>query len=161
VSDRKSTQWGSVQSRIRSQPALSPDGKWIAYQSTETGKNEIFVQPFPDGGSRYMVPSDQNNHHPIWSADGRDLFYIPRIGVSYALGVRTGPRFTFATPAAIDRGGRIEGPPVANRNHDITPDGRIIGVIPGGASAASLSSPSDIRVILNWFDDLNARVPAR
>jgi serine/threonine-protein kinase len=105
VSDRKSTQWGSVQSRIRSQPALSPDGKWIAYQSTETGKNEIFVQPFPDGGSRYMVPSDQNNHHPIWSADGRDLFYIPRIGVSYALGVRTGPRFTFATPAAIDRGG--------------------------------------------------------
>jgi eukaryotic-like serine/threonine-protein kinase len=132
---------GNVASATRQQPALSPDGRGIAYQSTETGENEIFVQPFPEGGSKYMVPSEQNNHHPVWSADGRELYYIPRMGVSYAIGVRTTPRVAFGAPTPINRGGRSEGPPAAHRNHDIAPDGRFIGIVPGGTTPLSLVFP--------------------
>ncbi len=59
------------------QSVFSPDGRWLAYQSTETGEDEIFVQPFPPTGAKYQLPNVLDNHHPLWSPDGRELFYVP------------------------------------------------------------------------------------
>ena len=161
VTDGKSTPWGGVQSTTVPQAVISRDGRWVAYQSSETGSNEIFVQPFPGGGAKYMVPREQDNHHPAWSADGRELYYIPRFGVSYVIPVRTEPRFSFGTPTAIDRGGRSEGPAIAHRNHDVLPDGRIVGVVPGGSATGRAPVPTHIQVVLNWFEDLKQRVPTK
>jgi WD40-like Beta Propeller Repeat len=55
-------------------PAFSPDGKWLAYQSDESGRDEVYVQPFPAGGSKTLVSVDGGTE-PVWSGNGRELFY--------------------------------------------------------------------------------------
>ena len=74
---------------------FSPDGRWIAYQSTETGEDEIFVQPFPLTGAKYQLPHTLDNHHPAWSADGKELFFIPGPGRFESVPITTQPRFDF------------------------------------------------------------------
>src|SRR4029077_11465276 len=57
------------------QPRFSPDGRWLAYLSDETGRNEVYVQPFPGSGHRVRT-STAGGEEPIWSRDGRELFYF-------------------------------------------------------------------------------------
>ena len=57
-----------------SAPMISPDGRWLAYQSNESGRYEVYVQPFPDGGQRIQVWTDQGVY-PRWSPRGRELFF--------------------------------------------------------------------------------------
>ena len=56
---------------------FSPDGRFIAYQSSESGRNEIYVRPFPGPGARHLISTDSGKG-PVWSADGTELFYLPR-----------------------------------------------------------------------------------
>jgi len=55
---------------------FSPDGKWIAYSGIASGTAEVFVRPFPLSGARFQLPIALDNHHPVWTADGRELLYI-------------------------------------------------------------------------------------
>ena len=133
--------------------ALSPDGKWIAYMSDESGTMEIYVQPFPDGGSRVTV-SNSGGIHPAWSPDGRRLYYMSGT-VMYAVDVTTDPGFERGTPDALFDREYFVG---ANRQFDVGPDGErflMIETDQGGAAAASR-----INVILNWFEELKERVPS-
>ena len=57
------------------EPQLSPDGRWLAYASTETGRNEVYVQPFPPTGKRWQV-SSRGGRQPWWRADGKELFFV-------------------------------------------------------------------------------------
>ena len=57
------------------EPQLSPDGRWLAYASTETGRNEVYVQPFPPTGARWQV-SSAGGRQPLWRADGKELFFV-------------------------------------------------------------------------------------
>jgi serine/threonine-protein kinase len=152
--------WGQVESRVQAEAVFSPDGRWVAYQSDESGLPEVYIRPATGRGPKYMVPPELQNHHPLWSHDGGELFYIPRQGAQYAIPVTTAPRFSFGRPTMVDRAGRIEGPALNRRNHDLLPDGRFVGVVQSGdrTNVAAVFSQR-IHMVLNWFEELKQRVP--
>ena len=80
------------------EPQISPDSRWIAYASTETGRNEIYVQPFPPTGKRWPV-SSRGGRQPMWRADGKELFFLADDAKFYVVDVRDKPdEFDFGTP---------------------------------------------------------------
>src|SRR5262245_25395480 len=82
--------------------ALSPDGRWLAYASDETGHFEVYVQSFPDGGGKRQVSTDGGNY-PRWRRDGGELFYYARDGKLMAAQVRSGKSFEMnATVSLFD-----------------------------------------------------------
>jgi Tol biopolymer transport system component len=140
-----------------SQSIFSPDGKWIAYQSTETGRSGVFVQPFPLTGARFQLPGSGENHHPAWSADGSELFYFPGIGQFESIRVTTKPRFTFGAPEAL-MDVPMNAAPAGRRQYAVLPDGSgFLGAAAGGAAAGPESN--SIRIVQNWFDELERLVP--
>ena len=142
---------------------ISPDGAWLAYESDESGRSEIYVRPFPDVGSgRSPVVSTGGGQRPLWGPQGRELFYQTPAGIM-GVTVDTTNGFTASAPTLIVAGSFF-GPPGAfrARTYDIAPDGQRFVVMkdasPDGASNAESSSP-EIHVVLNWFSELSERVP--
>ena len=141
------------------EPSVSPDGRWLAYTSTEDGY-EVFVAAFPDTSSPRPITVD-GGRAPKWSRDGRELLYKWG-GVMYAVpfdttrGVPTGkPRVLF------DARGYVlsapHGSSVLGVDDDLAPDGRFLMVKPGPEEQA----PKALHVVLNWVDELKRRVPTR
>ncbi len=121
--------------------AFSPDGRWIAYFSNESGRFEVYVQPFPGPGGRWQV-SGAGGETPKWRSDGRELYYVAPGGRLMAVEVKTGesfeagpPRFLFQTKLR-----RLPGP-----QYDPSPDGQRFLV---NLSEEDRSLPAT--VVLNW-----------
>src|SRR5207244_3492153 len=96
MNDRRTAAFGDVRSAISPEAAFSPDGRWIAYQSRETtapGGTQVFVQPFPGTGAKYLVP--QTGGHPYWFGKGGDLILNSTATQSFAIAVTTTPRVGF------------------------------------------------------------------
>jgi serine/threonine-protein kinase len=125
---------------------FSPDGKWVAYESNEGGRNEIFVVPYPGPGGKSQVSSDVGTQ-PRWNRNGRELFF--RSGAKMmAVDVETGALFRAGTPRLLFE--------KAAPDYDVAPDGkRFLMVKP----VPLTSEATELHVILNWFDDLRRRVP--
>jgi Tol biopolymer transport system component len=144
--------------------ALSPDGKWLAYTANETGlagDNNIFVQPFPPTGTKYQISKKgENGHLPLWSRDGKELFYVPQIGQFVVVSVTTTPVVSFSDPVAVPRRFQVASP-TTPRPFDITPDGKIVAVVPVGTTQTNTAETPDIQVVLNWFEELRQRAPAK
>ena len=144
-------------------PRFSPDGRWVAYSAGQLGggTGPLFVQPFPPTGATYQI-SKTVGLHPTWSPDGKELFYSPGVGQFVAVSVTTRPTFTFGNPVPMPRG-FIDRGPLFERPIDITLDGKqFVGVVLAGQSAAvGASAAPQIRVVLNWFEELKARVPTK
>ncbi len=166
--DRKITQFAGVHSTNSPTGAVfSPDGKWIAYTSTEGAKTTVFVQPFPPTGAKYelLARGADGPHEVTWSADGKELFYNPRAGGFEAVTVVKQPTFAFSNPTPVPRSFTL-GPAITRRAYDTTPDGKFIGVAAAGTAASvgvagtPLSVTTQrINVVLNWFEELKQRVP--
>ena len=159
LQDRKAMPFDDVRgSALPTDAMFSPDGRWVAYQTGDAvgGEGTTFVQPFPPNGTKYQIVA--GGGRPMWSRDGRELFYIPGPGRFMAVTVRTQPTFTFTPPAPVPRG-FVVAVPAASRPFDITPDGRILGV--GAAGQSPVASRAEIHVVLNWFTELQQRVPTR
>jgi len=142
-------------------PAFSPDGRWLAYQSNETGQRQIFVQPFPATGAKYPVVS---GGQPFWSNDGSELFYNPGPLLIGVVRINTRPTFSFGEPSVFSTAGLQSKNPAGNpRVWDIAPDHkRLIGVTDATETATSSDAATlQINVVLNWFTDLRARVPVK
>jgi serine/threonine-protein kinase len=117
-----------------SAPALSPDGRWLAYQSSEPGRAEVYVRPFPGPGPRVPV-SLNGGTEPCWSRDGRELFY--REGdAMMAASVRTQQAFEVTERRRLFSGAFLPGG--AFREYDVTPDGRRFVMVRGGANTTVL-----------------------
>ena len=162
VRDGRATPFGAVHSSNPTNAVFSPDGHWVAYASTERGRTTIYVQPFPATGTRYplFVKGSDNPHHPRWSPDGKELFYDPRVTAFESVVVTPQPAFTFGNAVATPR--LFQGAPVTSRTpYDITPDGRFLGLVTAGHMEWVRGSVDQVQVVLNWFEDLKARVPAR
>jgi Tol biopolymer transport system component len=99
---------------------FSPDGKWIAYTSVETGRFEVFVQPFPKTGAKYQI-TRQGGGHALWSPDGRELFFDQDHQL-FAVSIQTTGKFSSGTPVALPIRGFIQGD--ARRQYDLMPDGK-------------------------------------
>jgi Tol biopolymer transport system component len=83
-----------------SRPSFSPDGRWFAYESDESGRSEIYVRQFPGPGGRWQV-STAGGSEPVWSADGREIFYLDAGEKLLAVAVRTADAFTAALPETL------------------------------------------------------------
>lgn len=164
LEDRKAALFGGVKtSTIPANAMFSPDGRWVAYQVGQPGVTEgsLYVQPFPADGTKHLIA--QQGGRPLWSLDGKELFYVPAPGRFVVVAVKTTPIFTFTTAVDVPRG---FGPstPTEPRTFDIVPDGRIVGVVPAGrvqGAAAAQSQVQQIHVVLNWFEELKSKVAAK
>ena len=83
-------------------PQISPDGRWMAYMSNESGQNEIYVRPFPEVNKGRWQVSTGSGNSPLWSPNGRELFYLSSDSVM-AVAVQTEPTFSLGTPKALFR----------------------------------------------------------
>ena len=132
-------------------PRFSPDGKWLAYVSDEAGRNDVYVQPFPGPGAKWLVSTDGGTD-PVWSRNGRELFYRQgdqMMAVTVTAG--TNAQFPASHPQRLfemrfDAGDN--GP-----NYDVSPDGRWF-VIPRSNQALVAE---ELHVVLNWFNEVSAR----
>ncbi len=123
------------------QARFSPDGRWFAYVSDESGKREVYVQPFPTTGSKWQV-SARGGTTPSWRRDGKEIFYVAPDFMRKAVPIRIGA--TFEPDAAIDL---FQTP--NSWGSDVTSDGqRFLVNIPAGDNP-----PSPINVVLNWTAD--------
>jgi serine/threonine-protein kinase len=137
-------------------PALSRDGRWLAYASNESGTNEVYVRPFPNtSGGRWQV-SNGGGYEPRWSADGRELFFLDaglrlvaadvRAGAAFAVG---GLRPLFSTASYFNEN--------FHQSFAIAPDGRSFYFMRSARSSQGSRAPQIVRVD-NWFTDLRARL---
>ena len=161
LKDKKPTPFGDVHSATRTGAVFSPDGRWVAYATTERGTTTIYVQPFPaiPGVKYHLLPRGGQPKHPVWSADSKTLFYNPGPGQFESVSVTTLPGFAFGNPEALPRPFPGAGPTV-RRPYDITPDGRFVSAVAAGQSVSGRSAPPQIQVVLNWFEDVKTRLPS-
>jgi serine/threonine-protein kinase len=156
IRDRKPSPFGSVISRgTPTNAAFSPDGRWIAYQSGESGSGEaiLFVQPFPPTGDKFEIA---RGGRAMWSPDGKELFFVPAPGQFRAVSVRTTPTFAVTGAANLPRRFGLA-PPANPRPYDVLPDGRFVAV--DVANEISAARAPQIQVVLNWFEDLKTKAP--
>jgi Tol biopolymer transport system component len=100
LKDKKPTLFAQAPSRLVARAVFSPDGQWLAYQSNEVGKTQVWVQPFPATRERYPVV---DGGQPFWSQDGKELFYRPSSDVISAIRITTRPSFAFSNPMPLNR----------------------------------------------------------
>jgi eukaryotic-like serine/threonine-protein kinase len=133
-------------------PLFSPDGRWLAYISDESGRYEIYVQPYPGPGGKWQI-STEGGREPAWNRNGRELFY--RNGDKMmAVDITTQPGFAPGKPRMLFEG-RYELSPVQLANYDVSPDGQRFLMLKPTEKAA----PTQINVVLNWFEELKQKVP--
>jgi len=141
-------------------PEISPDGRWIAYDSNESGQFEIYVRPYPDTNRGRWQISTGGGRQPLWSRDGRELFYRDFSGAVMGVRVTSTPAFssdavTKVLDASTYPGGGSSG---SARGYDVAGDGRFLMVKLGQRDAGA--SPS-IVIVQNWFEELKRLAPAR
>lgn len=147
---------GSVSPLLRSpanerSPALSPDGHWLALASDESGIDQVYVQAYPGPGPPIRVSAD-GGREPVWSRDGRELFYRHG-GAMMAVPVRTEGSFTAGRPIRLFED-RYATEYKGRSNYDVGPDRRFLMVeVEEGSGRLRLD------VILNWFGELERMVP--
>jgi serine/threonine-protein kinase len=139
---------------IESFPEFSPDSRWLAYQSNESGTFEVYVRPFPGPGGRWQV-STGGGLTPMWSRDGRELLYssLDR-RVMVAPYTAKGDSFTAGTPQVWAEA-RIRAGSVG-RQYDLTPDGKRLAAL---LADSGEKLPTHLTVLLNFFDELRRRAP--
>jgi eukaryotic-like serine/threonine-protein kinase len=133
---------------------FSPDGHWLAYVSNESERFEVYVQPYPGPGGRWQI-STEGGREPVWNPNGRELFYRSGNKVM-AVEIATQPSFSAGKPRMLFEGRYVLGQAITT-NYDVSPDGqRFLMVKPAEQEQAP---PTQINVVLNWFEELKRRVP--
>ena len=138
---------------------ISPDGRWLAYQSDEAGPPQIYVRPFPNVNAGRWQISTTGGSKPVWSRSGRELFYINAAGAALmSVPIEVTTTFAAGNPTKLfDHGGKYYNPP-AGRHYDVSPDGKRFVMIKNVGTEDTTTAPSPtITVVLNWFEELKAR----
>jgi serine/threonine-protein kinase len=138
---------------------LSPDGRWVAYLSDESGRYEVYVRPFPDaGGGKWQITTD-GGQEIAWAPSGKELFYrtgaarerMMVVDIQAQTGFVPGrPRLLFSAPHFSRN---VTGP-----DYGISPDGQRFLMIKAPMPDTA-SSPQQLNVVLNWFDELKRLAP--
>jgi serine/threonine-protein kinase len=133
-------------------PAFSPDGRWIAYTSDESGQYEVYVQSWPLSGGKWQVSTTTGgNEEPVWSKNGRELFY--RNGRRWmAVPISASPTFSFGAPQLLFQGDYVN---VAGLEYGASLDGKRFLVL----QPTDSSPPKELHVVVNWFEELKRLVP--
>jgi serine/threonine-protein kinase len=126
--------------------AFSPDGRWLAYQSEETGRSEVYIQSVAGRGK--LRVSSNGGEWPVWSKDGREVFYMSGEDLVAVSLERREPLRTGRS--------RVLFSGTYGRGFDVAQDGRFLMILAEKAEAP----PSRLNIVLNWFDELKRQVPA-
>jgi eukaryotic-like serine/threonine-protein kinase len=135
--------------------AVSPDGQWLAYESNESGQNEIYVRPFPKVDDGRWQVSTGGGTRPGWARSGRELFYWQGPGKIFSVSVQPGTNFVYG-PAKVVVDGRYLAPQ-NGRPYDVSLDGERFVMIKNAAPISS--SPTELVIVLNWLQELQQKVP--
>jgi serine/threonine-protein kinase len=141
---------------VEDAPQFSPDGRWLAYTSNESGRREIYVQPYPGPGGKWQISTD-GGAEPQWNRNGRELFF--RVGEKMmSVEIITQPGFSAGKPRQLFEGHYLATPPqFARANYDVSPDGqRFLMLKP---LEQNQTTPTQINVVLNWTEELKRLVP--
>ena len=142
---------------IETEASFSPDGRWLAYVSNESGHFESYVRPFPGPGGKWQVSIGGGNY-PKWSRNGKELFYeTPGSRIMVVTYTASGDSFHADKPQLwspsqfTERG-------AGNNNFDLPPDGKRFAVLkaPGTEQTAAVNHVS---FIFNFFDEISRKVP--
>ncbi len=135
-------------------PKLSPDSRFLAYSSNESGRDEIYVRPFPDGAGKWQA-SVNGGTQPRWRSDGRELYYVEG-STLMAVSVSTESAFTLGQPQALFESPGIGGTVSGSGGYDISADGqRFVRAAP--VEGNEESAPPAIRVVENWYEEFRDR----
>ena len=138
------------------QGALSPDGRWLAYQSNENGRFDIYVRPFPDVDGGIWNVSASGGQYPVWSGDGSEIFILAGDSVM-AVPITAGETFIWDNPAFLFRGAFSADDPIY-RSYDVASDGRFLMRKRSAARSGGVTG-TEMVAVFNWFEELKARVP--
>jgi len=136
-----------------SNPALSPDGRWLAYASDESGSSEVYVRPFPDVASARWQVSLNGGAVPVWARNGRELFYLSSRQDMVSVEIHPGSSFSAGEPRVLfsAAGYNLGG---ASGIFDVSPDGRRFLLVRPLTGVAE----TELVLVQNWFEELKARV---
>jgi serine/threonine-protein kinase len=144
---------------VKVDAAFSPDGHWIAYQTSESGTPEVYVRPFPSGGQRQQI-STGGGTRPIWSARRRELFFQAPDNFIMAAGYKQhGDSLSFEKPRRQSVTPMFS--PGAGRIFDVAPDGQHFAVFRAPDTAAEQNTSVHVTFLLNFFDELRRRAPGK
>jgi hypothetical protein len=124
---------------------FSPDGRWVAYSSAETGRHQIYVQPFPSGAGRWQL-STEGGSEPRWRADGRELFFIGPDHRMMAVPITGGASFDHGLPVPLFATRVADFANPYRTSYAVTPDGQRFLV----SGVAENATPPSVTVIVNW-----------
>ena len=136
---------------------ISPDGRWLAYQSNDSGQFQIFVRPFPDVNKGQWQVSTAGGTQPLWARNGQELFYLAPDRTLMSVPVERGTTWTAGTPSKLIDAAVLPGPATA-RNYDVSPDGKRFLMIKTGRRDQT-PAPASIVVVQNWHEELKRLVP--
>jgi serine/threonine-protein kinase len=132
-------------------PAISPDGRWIAYSSDETGRPEVYVRPFPDTKASRRQLSVAGGISPRWSHNGRELFFVDESLNMVSVAVSPGSAFIVGEPQRLFDATLYSVPILS---FDVAPDGRFLMIRPSGAATLR---PDEMILVENAFAELSGK----
>jgi serine/threonine-protein kinase len=149
-------------------PAISPDGRWIAYTSNESGRIEVYVRPFPNVDDGKWLISTRGGESPIWAPDGRELYYDTYPDQMMVVTIETEPAFAAGNPEVLFRSEYVlashSGPDPSP--YDISPDGQRFLMIKEekqaqeGDEVVEIPPVTELIVVDNWDEVLKRLAPA-
>ena len=137
---------------------LSPDGRWLAYVSSQTGRIEVYVEPYPGPGERHLI-STNGGFQPAWGGN-RELFYVQPAAPGsetrtlMSVAIVTAPAFSAGKPVAMFGSADLAMP--WGRSYDVAPDGRRFLLALKGDEPAR---PTEMIFVQNWLEELKRLVP--
>jgi eukaryotic-like serine/threonine-protein kinase len=141
---------------LESAATFSPDGRWLAYVSNESGRNEIYVRPFPGPGEKLQV-SAEGGGEPVWPRNAHELFF--RNGdAMFAVDVKLMPTFSAGPVRRLFEGAYGKGYWGLKPEYDVTPDGQRFVMV---KTVEDTLRSAPINIVVNWFEELQRRVPDR
>ena len=131
-------------------PQISPDGTWLAHNSDESGRLEIYVSPFPGPGGKIAISTDGGTE-PRWSRDGRELFYR-QADRMMVVTITPGSSLTASSPRVLFEG-RYQVSDTNSGGYDVAPDGRFLMI----QHTVAEQPATEFNIVLGWFNDVRAR----
>jgi hypothetical protein len=137
---------------------ISPDGRWLAYYSNSSGRNEVYVRAFPnvESAGQWTI-STAGGTRPAWSRNGRELFYLDVNGAMMAVPVQTTPTFSAGKPVTLFDANWWAA--LSVRMYDVTADGQRFLAIKDPSSDGESATPQTFTVVVNWSEELKQKRP--
>jgi serine/threonine-protein kinase len=141
---------------------VSPDGRWLAYESNSSGLTEIYVRPFPNVGGGQWLVSTAGGRQPLWARSGKELFYVGADGALLRVPVEAGAAtWNAGTPMKLLERGSYTPSGYTGRTYDVSPDGQRFLMIKEGGGSDQTAAPPQIIVVQHWTEELKRLVPIK